>query len=267
MAASTSLATLALMGSLALPGAAMADTTKKAGAPESNQLTIRERVQTLHLYGERGGRVAVVTSGDGGWVHLGPAVAQYLTAQGFFVVGFDAKAYPASFTSGSATLSTADVSRDYATLLDYAARGARGRPLLVGISVGAGLSVLAANDKGVQSRVAGVIALGLPERNELGWRFRDATIYVTKKTPNEPLFSARQVAGGVAPVPLAIFRSTHDEFVTTAESDAIWAETREPHRLWTIAAADHRFSDNQAELQSRLREAIEWIALARADSR
>jgi fermentation-respiration switch protein FrsA (DUF1100 family) len=139
--------------------------------------------------------------------------------------------------------------------------------VLFGVSEGAGLSVLAASAPEVQRRIAGVVALGLPDKNELGWRFRDSMIYVTKKTPNEPLFSARQTVARVAPVPLAIFRSTRDEFVTKAESEAIWAETREPHRLWTITAADHRFSDNQPELQRRLKEAIEWIAQARAGSR
>ena len=253
--------TLALAGSLARPAAS------SAGDTSSEPLTIRDRTQTLHLYGARGGPVAVVTSGDGGWVHLGPAVAQYLASQGWFVVGFDAKVYLSGFTKGAKTLSVEDVPKDYATLLAYAERGARGRPLLAGVSVGAGLSVLAATAPAVQSRIAGVIALGLPEQNELGWRFRDSTIYLTKKTPSEPLFSACDVVGRVSPVPLALFRSTHDEFVTRTESDAIWARTNEPRRFWTIEAVDHRFSDSQPELQRRLQEAIAWITRARAGSR
>ncbi len=252
---------LVVAGSLALPAAAA------PSAASSNRLTIRDHPQTLRLYGVRGGPVAIVTSGDGGWIHLAPAVSEFLAAQGWFVVGFDAKAYLSGFTDGSTTLSTSDVPKDYGALADYAAQGSRGRPLLVGVSVGAGLSVLAATDPALQARIAGVVALGLPENNELGWRFRDTTIYVTKKTPSEPLFSARQVVGSVSPVPFALFRSSHDEFVKTAESDAIWAQSREPHRLWTIAAADHRFSDNQPELQRRLLEAIAWIAQAGSGSR
>ena len=42
----------------------------------------------------------IVSSGDGGWIHLGPHVAEVLAAKGFFVVGFDVKAYLESFTSG-----------------------------------------------------------------------------------------------------------------------------------------------------------------------
>jgi dienelactone hydrolase len=215
--------------------------------------------QTLHLYGAPRGKVAIVTSGDGGWVHLGPAVAEFLAGEGYRVVGFDAKAYLSSFTSRSAPLQVEDVPRDYTALLDYAAKDATSRPLLVGVSEGAGLSVLAATAPEVQSRVAGVVALGLPDQNELGWRWRDSIIYVTKKTPNEPLFSAREVAARVSPVPLAAIHSTHDEFVALPEIHDILARAREPKQLWVIEAADHRFSDNQPELQRRLKEAIAWI--------
>ncbi len=233
----------------------------------SEPLSIRGHQLSLHLYGARGGPVAVVSSGDGGWVHLAPAVAQYLAGRGFFVVGFDSKAYLSSFTSGSRTLTVDEVPADFAVLADYAAQGAPGLPLLMGVSEGAGLSVLAATAKQVQSRIAGVVALGLPEKNELGWRFRDSMIYVTKKVPNEPLFSTSEQVARVAPVPLAILRATRDEFVAAAETEKIRAAAREPRRLWTIDAADHRFSDRQDEMQRALLEAIAWIAQQRAGSR
>jgi len=215
---------------------------------------------TLRLYGTRGAPAAVVTSGDGGWIHLGPVIARILSAEGWFVVGFDAKAYLASFTDGARTLASADVPADYVALTDFAAQAAPGPPLLLGVSEGAGLSVLAAAEPQVQRRIAGVVAVGLPDKNELGWRFRDSVIYMTKKTPHEPLFSAREHVSRVSPVPLALFRSLRDEFVPAEESEAIWAAAREPRRLWAIDAADHRFSDKQPELRRGLLEAIEWIA-------
>ncbi len=154
--------------------------------------------------------------------------------------------------------------RDYRALVEYAAKGAPDRPLLVGVSEGAGLSVLAATAPDVKARVAGVVALGLPDKNELGWRWRDSIIYVTKKTPNEPTFSARELVSRVSPVPLAALHSTHDEFVALPEIESIMGQAREPKSLWIIEAKDHRFSDNQAEMRRRLKEAIAWIAAARA---
>jgi dienelactone hydrolase len=132
----------------------------------------------------------------------------------------------------------------------------------VGVSVGAGLSILAATAPEVQSGIAGVVALGLPDRNELGWRWCDSIIYVTKKTPNEPTFSTREMVARVSPVPLAAIHSTRDEFVPLPEIQGILAQAREPKRLWVIEAKNHRFSDNQLELQRRLREAIAWTQSA-----
>src|SRR5690349_273611 len=72
-------------------------------------ITLRGHPQTLHLYGSRGaGDPILVSSGDGGWIHLAPEVAGALAARGFFVVGFDTLAYLESFTSGSTTLATKD---------------------------------------------------------------------------------------------------------------------------------------------------------------
>lgn len=234
-------------------------TALASAAPRTEMLSLRGLEQGLHLYGERGSPPVIVTSGDGGWIHLGPDVAEHLAEQGYFVVGFDAKAYLSSFTSRSGPLGVEDVPRDYAALVDFAGRGTSRRPLLVGVSEGAGLSVLAASWPALQSRIAGVIGLGLPDRNELGWRWRDAIIYVTKKVPNEPTFSVREIVSRVAPVPLAALHSTHDEFVPLSEIQALMAQAREPRKLWVIEAENHRFSGNQAELWQRLHEALTWI--------
>ena len=104
------------------------------------------------------------------------------------------------------------------------------KPLLIGVSEGAGLSVLAASDASLHEAIAGVIALSLGDANELEWRWKDALIHVTHGVPEEPTFSVVAKAGGVAPT-----------------------------RLWVIDAADHRFSDQQPELARRLVEAIAWV--------
>jgi type IV secretory pathway VirJ component len=261
------LAAAAVAAALLAAGPREAAAAGGAASPRTETLSLRGRAQALHVYGTRGAPAVIVTSGDGGWIHLGPDVAEFLAAEGCFVVGFDAKAYLSAFTTGAATLSVEDVPRDYRALVDYAAQGAPARPLLVGVSEGAGLSVLAATAPDVQARVAGVVALGLPDRNELGWRWRDSAIYITKKTPNEPTFSAREVVRRVAPVPLAALHSTHDEFVALPEIESIMAQAREPRKLWVIEASNHRFSDNQAELHRRLKEAIAWIQSVRSTER
>lgn len=188
-----------------------------AGAPTTDVVVLRGHPQIVRTYGRRGGPVALVSSGDGGWIHLAPHVADLLAARGFFVVGFDVKGYLSSFTTGNATLRVQDEPDDYLTLIDYAARGTRDRPLLVGVSEGAGLSVLAATDSRARARIGGVVALGLPDVNELGWRWRDSLIYLTHAVPNEPTFETADLVERMSPVPLAAIHSTQDEFVSLSE--------------------------------------------------
>jgi hypothetical protein len=233
--------------------------TSPAGGPDrTDLLTLRGRQQTLHLYGPPRGAPVILSSGDGGWIHLGPQVAQMLAARGFFVVGVDSRGYLESFSSATTALAPGDVAGDFRTLMGYASRATGQRPLLVGISEGAGLSVLATADPSTLAP-AGVIAIGLGDRNELAWRWKDSVIYLTHGVPSEPTFSAVELADRVAPTPLALISSAHDEFVPEAETDRIMAAARAPKRLWKIDAADHRFSDRQEQLARCLIDAILWV--------
>lgn len=234
---------------------------QRAGAQTgTDTLVLRGRPQTLHLYGARGSNdPVIVTSGDGGWIHLGPHVAEALSARGFFVVGFDAKGYLESFTSGASTLRAEDEPGDFRALAEYAARSTGRKPILIGVSEGAGLSVLAATDPKTRERIAGVIGLGLPDLNELGWRWRDAIIYVTHGMPREPMFSTAAVVDKVSPMPFGAIHSTHDEFVPLEEVQKVMGAARDPKKLWIVKASDHRFSDNLPELERCLLEAVAWV--------
>jgi fermentation-respiration switch protein FrsA (DUF1100 family) len=225
-----------------------------------DSIEIRGHRQSVWIYGQRGGRPVIVSSGDGGWIHLAPHVAEFLASRGFFVVGFDAKAYLESFTSGQATLRAEDEPGDYKLVADFAARGASEKPILIGVSEGAGLSVLAATDPSTKDTVAGVIGLGLPNTNELGWRWKDAMIYVTHGVPNEPTFTTAALVDRVSPLPLAAIHSTGDEFVPVAEIRKIIDAAKPPKRLWLVDASDHRFSGSLPEFERRLLEALDWVA-------
>ena len=234
-------------------------TAGTSAAQATQHLSIRGHDQLLHLYGPRAGAPIIVSSGDGGWLHLGPHVAELLAARGFFVVGFDVKAYLTGFTGDTATLRTADEPGDFKTLAAFASSATGRKPILIGVSEGAGLSVLAATDAGTKAVIAGVIGLGLPDMNELAWRWKDSLIYLTHKPPNEPAFSAAAAMATVAPVPIALVQSTHDEFVPLAETQRLFDRASEPKRLWVVEAANHRFGNNLPEFDARLMEAIEWV--------
>ena len=227
--------------------------------PHAETVTIRGHAESLRIYGSRGGVPAIVSSGDGGWIHLAPHIAEVLAARGFFVVGVDVRAYLSSFTGGNAALGPEDEPADYKLLADFAGRGSSRKPILVGVSEGAGLSILAATDPRTRQSVDGVIALGLPSITELGWRWKDAVIYLTHGVPNEPSFNTAAVVGRMREIPLAAIHSTHDEFVPLAEVRTIMAAADVPKKLWVVEASDHRFSDNLSDLDRSLLDATAWV--------
>lgn len=245
------LVALAMCGALA--------PTRDARAQTTETVAIRGHAQSLHVYGSRGGVPVIVSGGDGGWIRLAPHVARMLAAKGFFVVGFDVKAYLASFTSDKDTLRPEDEPGDYGVLVDFAARGSIRKPVLVGTSEGAGLSVLTAADPRTKQTIAGVVGLGLPQINELGWRWKDGLIYLTHGVPHEPTFDTAAIIDGVGPLPLAVIHSTRDEFVPLAELRRMFEAAREPKAQWIVHASDHNFSDNLAELDRRVLDAIAWV--------
>ena len=236
---------------------ALAATTVSAQTRQT--VSIRGHRQSLAIYGATSGEPVIVSSGDGGWMHLGPHVAEFLAARGYFVIGFDVKAYLESFTGAKASLRAEDEPGDYHVLAEFARRLTGRRPILIGVSEGAGLSVLAASDPRTREDIGGVIGLGLPELNELGWRWKDSVIYLTHGVPNEPTFSTTAVIGRVAPLPLALIHSPHDEYEPLTGLQSILAHAGEPKRLWVVPSANHRFSDNLPGLDAALLEALSWV--------
>ena len=227
-----------------------------------DSLSIRGKLQKLHLYGTRGNTPILLSSGDLGWAGLVVHVAELLESRGYYVVGFNTKSYLSGFTGKDTALSPQQVPEDYAALMQYARQGSSKKLLLVGISEGAGLSVLAATNAGSKSTIEGILGLGLPDQNELGWKWQDFTIWITKKTPNEPGFMVEDFIGRVSPVPLAEIHSTHDEFLPLEKAKSIFALAGDPKKMWVVESSNHRFSDNRDELNRCILEALAWIRAA-----
>ncbi len=228
-------------------------------AESMDSITLRGKAQLLYLYGDRAGDPILLSSGDLGWVGLVVHVAEFLSSQGFYVVGFNSKAYLSSFTTRKSALDPQNVPADYRVLVDYARQAKGNIPILAGVSEGAGLSVLAATEPALKRQIRGILALGLPDQNELGWRWQDFTIWITKKAPDEPSFMVEDIIGKIAPIPLAEIHSTHDEFLSLDQARKMFAKAGEPKRMWVIEAANHRFSNNRSELDARILEALHWI--------
>ncbi len=212
--------TLVFMRTAAVVAALLVPPTASAAPPTTESVVIRGRPQSVRVYGTRGAPVAIVASGDGGWIHLGPYVAEFLSGHGYFVVGFDSKAYLSSFTKGDKTLNTTDVPGDFAALVDYASQGGSTPPVLLGVSEGAALAVLAATRDTTKARLAGVDRARLARPGGARLALPGLGHLLTKGVPKEPLFSTAEVIDTVAPLPLVAIHSTKDEFVSVDDYPA-----------------------------------------------
>ena len=103
----------------------------------TTHVVIRGHPLTVRLYGTPGrGAPIVVSSGDGGWVHLAPHVAEFLASKDLYVVGVDAKEYLETFTAGTTGVRVQDEPGDYRVLAEFAGRGSSLKPVLIGVAIG-----------------------------------------------------------------------------------------------------------------------------------
>ncbi len=224
---------------------------------------IRGVEQTLYVLTPDSPKVdrpaVVVVSGDGGWHSFIVEIAQYLADHGYAAVGVDAKAYLESFSTRKA-LEPAQVISDFAAIARFAKeQGGAKSVVLTGWSEGAGLALLGGLDPTVRAELRGVVAIGLPELNELAWRWSDAVIYVTHKVPNEPTFNSKDYIGKLSPIPLMVIQSTRDEFVPVEVAQAIFARAQEPKQITFIEAGGHHFEGQRPAFWQALDRAFAWF--------
>jgi hypothetical protein len=111
------------------------------------------------------------------------------------------KAYLESFTVEHRDAAHAGRARRLPHAPGLRRRGSSDKPVLVGVSE-ARACRCSPQRRHHEGLLGGVVALGLPDVNELGWRWKDALIYVTHGVPKEPTVpDARRRWRAVAPLP------------------------------------------------------------------
>jgi dienelactone hydrolase len=228
--------------------------------PGRNIVMVRGQAQAIYFYpavGAPHGSVLFVP-GDGGWRGFAVDVAQVVSKAGYDVYGLDDNVYLESFT-GKTALSATDVMHDFQDIAAWIAQGRTSKISLVGWSEGAGLCLLGAASPEGKSLFSGLITMGLPENNVLGWRTVDDLTWLTKKTPNEPLFRSMDYIRQVTPLRLWMLQSTTDEYVPLDKSRELFAAAAEPKKFSAIDATSHRFDGNQKELYRLIEEGLQWL--------
>lgn len=235
-------------------------------APRTVPVNLRGKVQSVQVYDPVPGMPkrsvqVLVTSGDLGWLGISGDVPGHLQEQGYRAIGLNAQRYVSSFTGGKAAHLEEDViPGDYHTIVETVSAGSSypREFVSVGVSEGAGLAVVAMGQEQASPLCRGIIALGMPLKTALGWRWTDFTSWISKKEPNEPEVDTKDYLFRLK-VPVVLVHSTHDEYDLIDKVKAVYNDAPGPKQFHAVDASNHRFSNKIQEVLTLVDTSLEWI--------
>jgi len=208
--------------------------------------------------------IVLYASGDGGW--FGAAVDMFKTigAEGFCVVGLSSRTLMHRTLPGGRPLAVTDLVEDYRTILDYAATElhlpADRRVVLTGWSRGASLAVLTGGSRHVMPGLAGVIAIGLTEDENLaiaGGSDDDPAEAPARRS--ESSVELYPLLAEVAPKRVAVIQSTGDAYLGAARARQLFGVDTALRRFFGVTAKNHRFSGGTDAFAAALKSALAWV--------
>jgi len=210
-------------------------------------------------------------SGDGG--RFGAAVQMFheIGALGYPAAGFSSKAFLKIDRPEKFLVDTHELAAEYDAVIAQTRTSLGLRPnvpvVLTGWSRGAAFAVLAASDLRHLDHVAGVIAIGLAEGEDLRIDGPDdetddgqpaATV---RRWPFQPYAQIGQLGD----LPCAVIQSSGDNYFPAEKARVLFGSDTPVRRFFTVVARNHRFSGGKEQFNRSLREALSWIAQAAAD--
>jgi len=216
----------------------------------------------------------VYATGDRGWAGKDLDVYRHLVAWGYPVAGFDAHDYVKHLGPSEAT-TPGRLAGDYAAIITTA-REALGLPesvpvVLVGVSRGADLSVVAAGRQPLRDRLSGVVAVALTREEEyvkwFGRRLRRTRAAEEKQDEAEGRAPPRMVQlyeylPLLGEVPLTVIQSTRDNYLPAAQARALFGPDTPVRHFISIDAANHSFAGARDRLYDAMRGALERLTAA-----
>jgi len=182
------------------------------------------------------------------------------------VAGFSAPDYLDRLSGGVETLAPAALARDFGVILATSAAHLGldpGTPaVLVGVSRGADLVVIAAGDGHLRHALSGVIAVALTDEEEYVRHRRHHLSYAGRSEPREaPLEMARPYDYLPSiPAPISLIQSTNDQYVPAARAALQFGPESPRRRFYPIDARNHSFAGARRVMYRALRASLEWIA-------
>ena len=232
-------------------------------AVPDRRVTLNGHALTLHFAnpGSAPSRpLLVFATGDAGMRRKDRDAYEHIASWGYPIVGFDSRDYVTHLGSAGDTTTPARLAADYVRII-AAARDAlqlaATRPVvLVGVSRGAGLSVVAAGE--LRSSLAGVLAVALTQEEEyVRWYRR---LRAPRNEPRRPVMvDVYEYLAQLQDLPLAVIQSTRDNYLPAAAARALFGPDTARRWFQSIDARNHSFRGARAELFAAARAALSWI--------
>jgi fermentation-respiration switch protein FrsA (DUF1100 family) len=202
----------------------------------------------------------VFATGDGGWRGYDLDAYRHLVSWGYPVAGFSAPEYIKYLRGEDATTTPVRLATDYMLIVELARRELRLAPdtpvILVGVSRGAGLSVVAAGQRLLQPELAGVLAVALTKEEE-HVRFRRRRS--SNASSESLMLQTYEYLPNLDVVPLEVIQSTNDNYVTASEARELFGRDSAHRRLIPIESKNHSFSDAREDLYAAMEQSLEWL--------
>jgi pimeloyl-ACP methyl ester carboxylesterase len=202
----------------------------------------------------------VYATGDGGMRRKDLDTYWHLVALGNPIVGFDARDYVKHLGQNSSTTTPERLAEDYARIIARA-RQTLGidalRPVvLVGVSRGAGLAVVAAGR--LCDSISGVAAVALTQEEEYVRWYRHLAL--SHETHQPVMVDVYEYLAQLDDLPLAVIQSTHDQYLPAAKAREQFGPDN-PHRWFqSIEAKNHNFGGAREQMYAALQAALNWIS-------
>jgi dienelactone hydrolase len=215
----------------------------------------------------RDGLFVIYASGDGGW--FGTAIDQWreIARAGYASVGFSSRAFLRIERPAEASLNSARLAAEYEQIVEDAQRalgwGESPRVILAGWSRGAAFAVLTGTEPPLRGTLAGVVAIGLAEGEDLkidgnGDDTDDGAASTTgRRWPFDTYARLMQLRA-----PCAVIQATHDNYFAAADARRRFGPDTATRRFYQVDAKNHRFAGGTAAFNSALTDALNWISSA-----
>jgi len=213
--------------------------------------------------------LVVFFTGDGGWYRTSAELFRHLAETGYTVAGFSSDEILEPLASSGERMHAARAARGLKEIYS-GAKHDLGLPestpvVIVGYSRGASMVAFTAVHPELQDGIAGAVTVALTRESdylEVPAGEHGPAIQVDARGRLQ-MYPLLRLLGNLR---LAVIQSTHDEYVTAAESRRLLGPDTDKLKLFTVEARNHSFSNAHDELIQDLDAALLWVQRSPAAS-